>query len=73
MPCPMFPPAEDFFFPSSVADLLGFTPTEIVGKSWYHFQHACDLDTALACHKTCKLSQQHSPPSPQGAFHSDFF
>ena len=38
----------------SVADLLGFTPAEIVGKSWYHFQHACDLDTALACHKTCK-------------------
>lgn len=36
----------------SVSDLLGFTPAEIVGKSWYHFQHACDLDTALACHKT---------------------
>lgn len=41
-------------FFNSVADLLGFTPAEIVGKSWYHFQHACDLDTALACHKTCK-------------------
>lgn len=36
----------------SVASLLGFNPAEIVGKSWYHFQHACDLDSTLACHKT---------------------
>ena len=37
-----------------VQDLLGYAPAEIIGKSWYQFQHACDLDTALACHKTCK-------------------
>lgn len=36
----------------SATGLLGFSPAEIVGKSWYHFLHACDLDTALACHKT---------------------
>lgn len=36
----------------SSTSLLGFTPAEIIGKSWYHFLHVCDLDTALACHKT---------------------
>lgn len=36
----------------SVSGLLGFAQAEVVGKSWYHFLHACDLDTALACHKT---------------------
>lgn len=35
-----------------VQELLGYTPTEIIGKSWYNFHHACDMETVLACHKT---------------------
>ena len=38
-------------------NLLGYSPVEMIGKSWYNFQHGCDLDTVLACHKSRKCGR----------------